>query len=136
MTAMSLTNTRRDKSSHNRYVPIVPLNQIDLESFYVGSWLARAVVDCVAEDMTREWLTYKWDGHESNEDDVDALADTTGDVLIAGMRLANKMMNIGDTSSISSGGVLARLNLSFEDCHCLIGEAEAEVRALARALHS
>jgi HD-like signal output (HDOD) protein len=58
------------------------------------------------------------------------------DVLIAGMRLANRMMNIGDSSSFSSGGVLARLNLSIEECHALIAEAEAEVRALARALHS
>ncbi len=61
---------------------------------------------------------------------------TLTDVLIAGMRLANRMMNIGDTSSISAGGVLARLNLSVEECRGLIGEAEAEVRALARALHS
>src|SRR5580693_2971124 len=61
---------------------------------------------------------------------------TLTDVLIAGMRLANKMMNSGDNSSLSSGGVLARLNLSIEECRGLIGEAEAEVRALARALHS
>jgi HD-like signal output (HDOD) protein len=61
---------------------------------------------------------------------------TLTDVLIAGMRLANRMMNSGDTSSLSSGGVLARLNLSIEECRSLIGEAEAEVRALARALHS
>ncbi len=61
---------------------------------------------------------------------------TLSDVLIAGMRLANKMRNSGDASSFSAGGVLARLNLSIEDCHGLIGEAEAEVRALACALHS
>jgi HD-like signal output (HDOD) protein len=61
---------------------------------------------------------------------------TLTDVLVTGMRLANKMMNSGDTSSFSSGGVLARLNLSIEECRGLIGEAEAEVRALARALHS
>jgi HD-like signal output (HDOD) protein len=61
---------------------------------------------------------------------------TLTDVLVAGMRLANRMMNSSDTSSFSSGGVLARLNLSIEECRGLIGEAEAEVRALARALHS
>jgi HD-like signal output (HDOD) protein len=61
---------------------------------------------------------------------------TLTDVLVAGMRLANRMMNSGDTSSFSSGGVLARLNLSIEECRGLISEAEAEVRALARALHS
>lgn len=61
---------------------------------------------------------------------------TLTDVLIAGMRLTNRMMNAGDSGSVSAGGVLARLNLSMEECRSLIGEAEAEVRALARALHS
>ena len=61
---------------------------------------------------------------------------TLTDVLIAGIRLTNRMMNSGDTSSLSSGGILARLNLSIEECHSLIAEAEAEVRALTRALHS
>ena len=46
------------------------------------------------------------------------------------------MMKSGDTGSISSGGVLACLNLSIEECRGLIGEAEAEVTALARAWHS
>jgi HD-like signal output (HDOD) protein len=61
---------------------------------------------------------------------------TLTDVLFVGMRLANRMLNSGDTSSISSGGVLARLNLSIEECRKLISEAETEVRALARVLHS
>jgi HD-like signal output (HDOD) protein len=61
---------------------------------------------------------------------------TLTDVLIAGMRLANRMMNSSDTSSLSSGGVLARLNLPIEECRGLIGEAESEVRSLARALRS
>jgi HD-like signal output (HDOD) protein len=61
---------------------------------------------------------------------------TLSDVLVVGIRLANRMVNSSDTSSMSSGGVLARLNLSIEECRKLIGEAETEVRALARALHS
>jgi HD-like signal output (HDOD) protein len=61
---------------------------------------------------------------------------TLTDVLLVGIRLANRRLNSGDTSSMSSGGVLARLNLSIEECRKLIGEAEAEVRALGRALHS
>jgi HD-like signal output (HDOD) protein len=61
---------------------------------------------------------------------------TLTDVLFVGIRLANRMLNSGDTSSISSGGVLARLNLSIEECRNLISEAETEVRALARVLHS
>jgi HD-like signal output (HDOD) protein len=60
---------------------------------------------------------------------------TLTDVLIAGIRLARRMKNPTDTSTLSSGGVLARLDLSIEDCQRLISEAEAEVRALEHALH-
>jgi HD-like signal output (HDOD) protein len=72
---------------------------------------------------------------------ADVLAASSGpatltDVLFIGIRLANKMFNSGDTSSLSAGGVLARLNLSIEECRKLIGESEVEVRTLARALHS
>jgi HD-like signal output (HDOD) protein len=61
---------------------------------------------------------------------------TLTDVLCLGIRLANRMLNGGDTSSLNSGGASARLNLSIEDCRELVSEAEVEVRALARALHS
>jgi HD-like signal output (HDOD) protein len=60
---------------------------------------------------------------------------TLTDVLCVGIRLANRMLNSGDTSNLSSGGASARLNLSIEECRELISEAEVEVRALARALH-
>jgi HD-like signal output (HDOD) protein len=71
---------------------------------------------------------------------ADVLAASSGpptltDVLCVGIRLANKMLNSGDTSSLNAGGALARLNLSIEGCRALIGEAEVEIRALARALH-
>jgi len=63
-------------------------------------------------------------------------AASLNDVLFLGIRLAHRMLNSGDTSSMSTGGVLARLNLSMEECRQLMGEAEAEIRALARALHA
>jgi len=63
-------------------------------------------------------------------------APTLTDVLIVGIRLASRMINSSDTSSLSSGGALARLNLSIEECRSLISDAEPEVRALARALRS
>jgi HD-like signal output (HDOD) protein len=56
------------------------------------------------------------------------------DVLVVGMRLAKRMKNRHDSSSLSAGGVLARLNLSIEECDSLIGEAAAEVRMLEHAL--
>jgi HD-like signal output (HDOD) protein len=59
------------------------------------------------------------------------------DVLIAGIRLARRLKNTHDTSGLSLGGVLARLDLSVDVCNSLIAEAEAEVRALERgALHA
>jgi HD-like signal output (HDOD) protein len=61
---------------------------------------------------------------------------TLTDVLMVGIRLASRMVNSSDTSSLSAGGALARLNLSIEECRSLIAEAEPEVRALARALRS
>jgi HD-like signal output (HDOD) protein len=62
---------------------------------------------------------------------------TLHDVLIVGIRLAKRLKNTHDTSSLSLGGVLARLDLSVEACNSLIAEAAAEVRALERgALHA
>jgi len=61
---------------------------------------------------------------------------TLTDVLVTGIRLAKRMKNSYDTPSLGAGGVLARLNLSVEECHSLVDEAAAEVRALERALRS
>ncbi len=61
---------------------------------------------------------------------------TLTDVLVAGIRLAKRMKSCYDATSLSAGGVLARLNLSVEECHSLIDEAGAEVRALERAMRS
>jgi HD-like signal output (HDOD) protein len=59
---------------------------------------------------------------------------TLTDALVLGIRLAKRMRNYHEDSSLSAGGVLARLNLSVEECHSLVDEAAAEVRMLERAL--
>jgi HD-like signal output (HDOD) protein len=59
---------------------------------------------------------------------------TLTDVLLLGIRLAKRMKKSYDATSLSAGGVLARLNLSVEECHRLVDEAAADVRALERAL--
>jgi len=56
------------------------------------------------------------------------------DVLVTGIRLAKRMKNHYDATSLSAGGVLARLNLSVEECQSLVNDAEADVRALERVL--
>jgi HD-like signal output (HDOD) protein len=60
---------------------------------------------------------------------------TLTDVLFVSIRLSNRMLNSGDAGSLSSGGALARLNLSIEECRKMISEAQTEVRTLARTLH-
>jgi len=59
---------------------------------------------------------------------------TLTDVLVTGIRLAKRMNNRYDAPSLSAGGVLARLNLSVDECHSLVDEAAVDVRALQRAL--
>jgi hypothetical protein len=46
------------------------------------------------------------------------------------------MKNHYDATSLSAGGVLARLNLSVEECQSLVKDAAADVRALERVLRS
>lgn len=59
---------------------------------------------------------------------------TLTDALIVGIRLAKRMKKHSDGPGLSAGGVLARLNLSVEECDSLVEEAAADVRALERAL--
>ena len=61
---------------------------------------------------------------------------TLTDVLIAGIRLAKRQQNAYDSTSLSTGGALARLNLPLEACQDLIAEAAADIRALQRALRA
>ncbi len=58
------------------------------------------------------------------------------DVLVVGIRLAKRMKNQHGAPSLSAGGVLARLNLSMEECQSLVDDAAADVRALAGVLRS
>jgi HD-like signal output (HDOD) protein len=56
------------------------------------------------------------------------------DVLVVGIRLAKRMRNHYGATSLSAGGVLARLNLSMEECQSLVNEAAADVRVLEGVL--
>lgn len=51
----------RDKRSYNQYSFVTPLDRVTLENMYRGSWLAKRIVNSVADDMTREWLQVKFD---------------------------------------------------------------------------
>ena len=59
---------------------------------------------------------------------------TLTDVLIASIRLANRMQNSHDTATLNAGGAFVRLELTIEACKSLIAQASEETRALQRAL--
>ena len=48
--------TDRDKRSYSTWADPRVLTRVELESMYRGSWLAKKIVNAVADDMTREWL--------------------------------------------------------------------------------
>jgi len=59
---------------------------------------------------------------------------TLTDVLIASIRLATRMRNSYDTTTLNAGGAFVRLDLTVEACRSLIAQASEETRALQRAL--
>lgn len=53
--------TERDKRAHSFYGTVQPLTYFEVGNMYRDSWLAKRIVNSVAEDMTREWLTVSFD---------------------------------------------------------------------------
>lgn len=53
--------TSKAKRSHNQFTYGILNDFFQLDAAYQSSWLARAIVDYPAEDMTREWRTIKCD---------------------------------------------------------------------------
>lgn len=56
--------TDRDKRSYSVWADPRILTRQELENMYRGSWLAKKIVNAVADDMTREWLHVTFDGEE------------------------------------------------------------------------
>jgi len=73
-------------------------------------------------------------GAQAEEHGVRTGNATLTDVLVTGIRLANRLKHNYDATRLNAGGVLARLNLSVEECDGLVDEARADIRALERAL--
>ena len=48
--------TDRDKRSYSVWADPRVLVRQELEAMYRGSWLAKKIINAVADDMTREWL--------------------------------------------------------------------------------
>ncbi len=55
-----------DHTEMTFYAPVPQFNQQKAGNAYVGSWLARRIVDLMAEDMTREWVKPSWKDHDND----------------------------------------------------------------------
>ena len=63
-----LTGFGTDKDpTHSSTFVLHILNRNTLEKMYRGDWLSRGIVDCPAEDMTREWRAWQAGADEINE---------------------------------------------------------------------
>jgi HD-like signal output (HDOD) protein len=109
--------------------------QLVLSNDLVDAWhpvIAKAVLkNWQISDVVCEAV-----GAQAEVDVVRTGTPSLTDVLVTGIRLAKRMKNHYDATSLSTGGVLARLNLSVEECHGLVNDAAADVSALERALRS
>jgi HD-like signal output (HDOD) protein len=61
---------------------------------------------------------------------------TLTDVLIAAIRLADRLQNRYDSANFNAGGAFARLDLTVDACKALIAEADGEIRTLQIALRA
>jgi phage-related protein (TIGR01555 family) len=59
--------TERDKRFWSDYGFVSRLTAPSLRSMFRKSWLANAIITVPNEDMTREWVTVKWDGIKPEE---------------------------------------------------------------------
>ena len=62
--------THKDASTASHFHLRI-LNRNELENMYRSNWMARAGVDCPAEDATREWRS--WQGSDKQIDAIEAL---------------------------------------------------------------
>jgi uncharacterized protein len=60
----------RDKRTGNQHV-FTPLTDHELESLYRDSWLAGKIVDCPADDATREWRN--WQAKPNQIENIEAI---------------------------------------------------------------
>ena len=76
--------TSRDKSSYSEYGPITRLPEEEVSRMYRGSWIPRKIIDCVTEDMTREWVSFSFGGQKADPGAARAIAETEKDLNIRG----------------------------------------------------
>jgi phage-related protein (TIGR01555 family) len=63
--------TMSDKAEHSHYFPEVGMSRNTASAIVRSSWVAKRIVNTVADDMVREWRDVMWDG--SQDDEVDGV---------------------------------------------------------------
>ena len=110
--------------------PPLPLN-----AALVDAWHP-AIAKAVLKNWQMDEAVCEAVGAQTEVTVVRAGPPTLTDVLIASIRLANRLQNSYDSASLNAGGAFARLDLTPEACKALIAQASEETRALQRALRS
>ena len=67
--------TSRDKAAHSTYT-YVPLDAFYLANMYRVSWLAKKIVNVIAEDATKRWRT--WQAKDSDTTDIEKVEKAIG----------------------------------------------------------
>lgn len=65
--------THRDKRAGNVYGFCKAMTLVELDALYRTSWLGGRIVDTVADDMTRAWITTSWEGRDDDTRGVKAM---------------------------------------------------------------
>jgi len=108
-------------------------SQVPLNAALVDAWHP-AIAKAVLKNWQMDEAVCEAVGAQAQLNVVRAGPPTLTDVLIASIRLASRMQNSYDTSTLNAGGAFARLDLTAEACKSLIAQAIEETRALQRAL--
>jgi HD-like signal output (HDOD) protein len=110
-------------------------SQVPLNAALVDAWQP-AIAKAVLKNWQMDEAVCEAVGAQAEVNIVRVGPPTLTDVLIASIRLAARMQNSYDTTTLNAGGAFVRLDLTVEACKSLIAQASEETRALQRALHS
>ena len=119
-----LVQSVKQRTSH----PQVPLN-----AALVDAWHP-AIAKAVLKNWQMDETVCEAVGAQAEVNIVRVGPPTLTDVLIASIRLATRLRNSYDTTTLNAGGAFVRLDLTIEACRSLIAQASEETRALQRAL--
>jgi phage-related protein (TIGR01555 family) len=73
-----LGNFSKDKTIHTEYGSFTPLDEDSLANIYMGDGLASRIINCVADDMTREWIELDDDSEDETIEDEFLRLDAEG----------------------------------------------------------